>query len=87
MASTWLSIAVGAGGGAVKGWILTSGGRVGSTMVMQFVVIEEVALGFMRRMLIVGVAILDKSFAVTVRLIRPRPAVMFFRRVSLVRMW
>jgi hypothetical protein len=46
----------------VKGWTLTSGGRVGSTIVMQFVVIEEVALGFMRRMLIVECAILRVSF-------------------------
>lgn len=52
MASTWDSIAVGDGWGAVKGWTVTSGGRVGWTMFMQFVVIEWVALGLMRRMLI-----------------------------------
>lgn len=52
MASTWDSIAVGAGWGAVKGWSWTSGGRVGWTTFMQLVVIEGVALGFMRRMLI-----------------------------------
>ena len=59
MASTWDSIAVGAGWGAVKGCTVTSGGRVGWTIFMQFVVIEVVLLGLMRRMLIVvGVAIL-----------------------------
>lgn len=52
MASTWDSIAVGDGWGAVKEWTVTSGGRVGWTMFMQFVVIEWVALGLMRRMLI-----------------------------------
>ena len=52
MASVSLSIAVGAGWGAVKGWTATSGGSVGSSILMQFVVIDSVALGFMRRMLI-----------------------------------
>jgi hypothetical protein len=61
MASTWLSIAVGAGEGAVKGWTLTSGGRVGSTVSTQFLVIEEVALGLMRRMLTAEGAIVSKS--------------------------
>lgn len=43
----------------MKGCTVTSGGRVGWTIFMQFVVIEVVALGLMRRMLIVvGVAIL-----------------------------
>lgn len=52
MASTWDSIAVGEGWGAVKGWRITSGGRVGVTMLMQFVVMDSVALGLIRRMLI-----------------------------------
>lgn len=54
MASVSLSIAVGAGWGAVKGWTATSGGRVGSSILMQFVVIDWVALGFIKRMLILG---------------------------------
>lgn len=54
MASASLSIAVGAGAGAVKGWTATSGGRVGWRIVRQFVVIDSVALGFIRRMLIFG---------------------------------
>lgn len=53
MASTWDSIAVGAGWGAVKGWTVTSGGRVGWTVVRQLLVIEGVALGLMSRMLII----------------------------------
>lgn len=67
MASTWLSIAVGAGGGAVNGWTLTSGGSVDSTMFMQLVVIDSVALGFMRRMLIVEVAIVKQLILINVR--------------------
>lgn len=79
MASTWLSIAVGAGDGAVKGWTLTSAGRVGSTMVMQLVVIDEVALGLMRRMLIAEVAMLDELFAVNVFVNKSRPVVILLR--------
>jgi hypothetical protein len=48
--STLPSIAVGPGCGDVKGWTETSGGRVGSTMLMQFVVMLSVAFGLMRRM-------------------------------------
>jgi hypothetical protein len=55
MASVSLSIAVGAGDGAVKGWTATSGGSVDWRIVMQFVVIDSVALGFIRRMLILDI--------------------------------
>ena len=61
MASTWLSIAVGAGSGAVKGWTVTSAGRVGCRISRQLVVIVGVALGFIRRMfiLVLGVVIVN----------------------------
>lgn len=41
----------------MKGWTATSGGRVGRRIVRQEVVIEVVALGFIRRMVIFGVDI------------------------------
>lgn len=62
MASVSDSIAVGAGAGAVNGWTATSGGSVGWRIVRQEVVIEEVALGFIRRMFIFGLAMLAAEF-------------------------
>lgn len=67
MASVSLSIAVGAGAGAVNGWTATSGGRVDCTIVMQLVVMDSVALGFIRRMLIVGFGMLVVEFWSTFR--------------------
>jgi hypothetical protein len=61
IASVSLSIAVGAGAGVVKGWTATSDGRVGWRIVTQFVVMDSVALGFIRRMFIFEVDMLVKE--------------------------